>query len=145
MKSKNLMAGILIAMLPNLSGCGGEPGVGDLVDEYLAELNEQTTIVCDCWEDAWFESRTECMNEWSYLPSQLRCIKDALSGDPEAARQFLGCRLPLEREYTQCLYSRLDCDDGYATEACNADFDTGSKNCIDLPMSVERAMEECFD
>lgn len=120
--------------------------VEDLLDEYILELNHQEFIFCDCWEEAGYGSRSDCESDSFYIgPSQSRCIKDAYEQDLESSRNYLECIVPLEREFTACFDSRLDCRDDDSVEPCVDDYFVGREACIELPTAIDRDLEGCFD
>ncbi|MEM7154154.1 MAG: hypothetical protein AAF799_15000 [Myxococcota bacterium] len=120
--------------------------VNTLVDSNVAELDSQVAIVCDCWQDIGFESRTDCQDEVLELgPAQVRCIKDAYAEDAETAIDYLECIVPLEREYTACIDQRLECSDFSAGDACSDDYGVGLDTCIQLPRTITRDLDACFD
>ena len=90
-----------------------------------------------------FDNERECRSTNETLPATQRCIEDALSREPAAAAQWLGCRLQLEAEYTECIYARLTCGDWDSTDDCVADWKTGLRDCIELPPSIDRAVRAC--
>ena len=118
--------------------------VEDLLDELIVELNRQEAISCDCWEQYGYESRSDC-ESFNIGPSQSRCMKDAYAEDIESGRLYLECYLPLEREYTACMDSRLACDDESSTDPCADDYDVGSEGCIELPTAIERDLAACSE
>lgn len=118
--------------------------VDDLLDELVLELNHQEYIYCDCWQEYDYTSRSEC-ESFFIGPSQSRCMKDAFAEDLEASRIYLECYVPLEREYTACIDSRLECHDDASTDPCGQDYSVGSDECVDLPTAVERNLDGCFE
>ena len=128
-------------------GCEDSPDeeLSGRLDDYAAGLNEQAAIFCDCWEEAQWESRTKCQEgNGEILPSARRCYDDAFGRDVGASNDWLGCVLPLQSEYNECLNSKLECDDlADSPEACIRDYNTGRETCIDLPQTINRALEDC--
>ena len=146
-RALSLTAAIVLAAAATY-GCDKETPEDQLdvrLDEYEAELNEQVEILCDCWEQASYESRTACKEDvGEILPAKRRCYDDAFKRDVDASNDYLECVLPLEAEYTTCLNDKYDCDDIQGSrQACNEDYQTGRENCIDLPASIERAIDDC--
>lgn len=120
--------------------------VEELLDEYILERNHLEFIFCDCWEEAGYDSRSECDSDSFYIgPSQSRCIKDAYGQDLESSRIYLECLVPLEREFTACFDSRLECRDDDSVQPCVDDYFVGLDDCIELPTSIDRALDACFD
>lgn len=138
-----LLAAALVAT--PLLACSDEDSLESLMREYDDEYATQIEIGCDCFADFGYESRSECESGRMPLPAERRCIEDALSRNEEASSDWLGCMVPLEREFTACLDARLQCDDGSSTDACYSDYDLGYANCIQLPETVSRAMDNCFE
>jgi len=144
---------LLIASLCLLSlGCNdsaAEPPddrVSTLVDQQVEELTEQVDIICDCWEERGFESRTSCHNGILVIgPAQVRCIKDAYAQDADIALDYLECMVPLEREYTECVDERLECSDSSSEHVCSDDYDLGRDSCIGLPPKITRDLFTCFE
>ncbi|MBX7083456.1 MAG: hypothetical protein K1X88_29885 [Nannocystaceae bacterium] len=123
-------------------GGGGGGNVEQLVAEVIEISNDNVEIVCDCWDEAGFASRGACLED-QILPSQRRCVEDAYGREPEASSLYLDCITPLLRELGTCLDERLSCDAPDGTDACFADYDLGRESCVELPRSVDRALEDC--
>ncbi|MEX1361745.1 MAG: hypothetical protein AB1Z98_01365 [Nannocystaceae bacterium] len=143
---------LLLPLLPLLSllACDGEDDPADrvdsLIDRQVTEIEQQVEIVCDCWDDFGYESRTRCVDDAFDLgPSQVRCIKDAYAEDTSAAIDFLECVLPLEREYTACIDQRLECSDFTSNDPCGEDYSVGYDDCIGLPSTITRDLDACFE
>lgn len=135
-----------ITLLVASLGCSKEEPVSEIVDDVIAELNEQISIICDCHTELGYASASECETDFGYIgPSQRRCVIDAYGQDEEAARDYLECIRPLEKEYTACANTRLDCSDFTTLEACDTDYSVGLDQCITLPESIERDLEACFE
>jgi hypothetical protein len=126
------------------SGCRPEPTVGQLVDEYALAVNESIDIICDCWAEFGLDSKRQCTSGSELLPSTRRCLVDAYARDPEAARAYLECYNGLFEDYNDCMDSRLQCSNGDSIDSCGEDFDVGAQYCIELPPSVDRAIDNCF-
>ncbi len=138
---------ILIPLALGTFACNDEEEpLADVVRAFNDELTSQQMIWCDCHEALGYEGRNDCIDSVTTPgPSQERCLEDALARDEEAARDWLACVLPLEEEYTACLNSRLSCDEGSsAVDQCGDDYYVGREECIELPESVSRAIDECF-
>jgi hypothetical protein len=143
MSTKFFLSTLLLAALAPVSCL--EDGIEDLVDKFIDERNAQAEVLCDCHAELNFENRSTCLREsGQVLPSQRRCIIDAFERNESASKDYLNCYLPLEEELTACVDDRLTCDDLGAAVACVMDFDIGSRDCISLPASVERAYSDCF-
>ncbi len=141
---------MVVALSTTLLACDSssedepEARVGPLVDATVDELDEQAEIFCDCWQAAGFDSRNQCTNEFLIFgPAQVRCMKDAFSQDADIAEDYLDCLLPLEREYTTCLDSRLECNDFGTAEVCGEDYSVGLDGCIGLPPTILRDLDAC--
>lgn len=141
-----LLPCLLAAVLVPLAACepGDDDHVRSLVDDMVEELNAQNEIGCDCWQELGYASKSGCEDN-AILPSQRRCIEDALSRDPAASRERFECLVPLESEYTECLDQRLACDDLASEDACANDYEIGVRECLELPASVRRAYDDCFE
>lgn len=129
-------------------GCADTPPEEQLVDRidvYVDQLNEQAIVFCDCFDEAGHENRSDCQEaNGEILPSKRRCYDDAFVRDIGATNTWLDCLQPLEDEFTSCLNTKLICSDlGNSATACVDDYGTGRKNCIELPASIERALEDC--
>lgn len=127
-------------------GCDRGETAADLVDRQLAGRNDIADVICDCAKEYGFESRGECLEEsGETLPAQRRCIQDAYARDEGASKTYLECTIPLVEELTACLDNRLTCDedDGEAYDACLEDYELGAERCIELPLSIGRALEDC--
>ncbi len=140
-----LLLGFLLAPLACGDGASSEDVLLSTIDDYAESLNEQAVVLCDCWEDAGFESRGKCQEaNGEILPSKRRCYDDAFARDVESSQDFLDCVQPLQEEYNECISEKLECDDvGPSVERCVDDYNTGRENCIDLPGTIERAIEGC--
>lgn len=137
---------LLPALACTVEEAAPEERVGSLVDQQVEEINEQSEVFCDCWEDYGYRSRSECNDDAFVLgPSQVRCIKDAYAQDPQVAVDYLECIVPLEQEYTACVNQRLECSDGLSTDPCGEDFSVGHDNCIGLPSAITRDLDTCFE
>lgn len=144
MKMHILLSTLLLSS-STLLACQDEAGVSDLVDEYIDQRNAQAEVVCDCHEELGYSDRSTCLREnGQVLPSRRRCIIDAFDRDESASNDYLSCYLPLEEEFLRCLDDRLTCDDFEAVSACVEDYNVGSRDCITLPASVERAYTDCL-
>lgn len=117
-------------------------GVLARIDEAITQGNDNVAIVCDCWDEAGFASRSECLDD-QILPSQRRCVEDAYQREPEASELYLECVIPLMRELGECLDARLSCTEVDGTDACFDDFHLGRESCVQVPMSVQRALDDC--
>ncbi|MFO0632640.1 MAG: hypothetical protein U0168_07310 [Nannocystaceae bacterium] len=149
-------ASLLFAVACDLAGGGGGDGGDDeqgsggsgggdveqLVAEVIEINNDNIEIVCDCWDEAGFSSRGACLED-QILPSQRRCVEEAYGREPEASSLYLDCITPLLRELGTCLDERLSCTAPDGTDACFADYDLGRESCVELPRSVDRALEDC--
>lgn len=127
------------------TGCQPEEaGVEELVDDVIGEFNDRLQIACDCFDEYGYEKRSDCLEEnGEILPSMRRCVQDAYARNEEAARSYLECRLPLMQELTECVDRKLECNDYESDEVCYDDFQIGARDCIELPNSVERGLEDC--
>lgn len=138
------MATALVAT--TLLACSNDDdSLESLMREYDDEYAAQAEIECDCFSEEGYADRTSCEAEGRPLPSEQRCVEDALQRDEKASRDWLECRIPLEREYTACLDTRLVCGDYEAVDACYDDYSIGVDNCIELPESVSRAISNCYE
>jgi hypothetical protein len=126
-------------------GCAptDEEALGQNLDDFVSESNEQNAILCDCWEQLQYASEQACTDN-AILPARKRCIEDALAQDLGASNSRLDCQLPLMQEYTACLNERLVCDDLAASNVCIDDYNLGLEECVNLPASVERDYMDCF-
>lgn len=113
-----------------------------LIQDSIDEENRGIDVVCDCWDEAGFESRGDCTED-QILPAQQRCIEDAFLRDAEASKLYLECIVPLQQELTSCLNRKLECNEPDQADPCFADFDLGAKECIELPNSVQRGLNDC--
>lgn len=113
-----------------------------LIDDVITIGNQNVEIVCDCWDEAGFESRAVCLDD-QILPSQRRCVEDAYLRDADASELFLSCVTPLMRELGECLDARLSCTEPDLVDACFADYDLGRESCVVVPQSVQRALDDC--
>ncbi|MBL8945928.1 MAG: hypothetical protein JNK45_22380 [Myxococcales bacterium] len=138
------LCGALLTLL--VAACDlGSSDDGDvlaLIDDVITLGNDNVAIVCDCWDEAGFASRTDCLDD-QILPSQRRCVEEAYQRDPDAARLYLECVVPLVRELGECLDARLSCVDPSGTDACFDDYDLGRESCVEVPRSVQRALDDC--
>lgn len=123
-------------------GGGADASVAALIDDAIEQSNDNIEIVCDCWDEAGFTSRGACLED-QILPAQRRCVEDAYARDAAASRLYLECVVPLMRELGTCLDARLDCVDPSTVDACFADFDLGRESCVQVPLSVQRALDDC--
>jgi hypothetical protein len=144
MRSVRPLCGALLTLL--VAACDlGSSDDGDvlaLIDEVITLGNDNVAIVCDCWDEAGFASRTDCLDD-QILPSQRRCVEEAYQRDADAAKLFLECVVPLARELGECLDARLSCVDPSGTDACFDDYDLGRESCVEVPRSVQRALDDC--
>lgn len=113
-----------------------------LIDDVITIGNQNVEIVCDCWDEAGFESRAVCLDD-QILPSQRRCVEDAYLRDADASELVLSCVTPLMRELGECLDARLSCTEPDLVDACFADYDLGRESCVVVPQSVQRALDDC--
>lgn len=142
---RRVLLGSLLA-LSSLACAEKDQPISELVDAAVDEVNNQATIICDCFAELGYASTTECETAVGFVgPSQRRCVIDAYAQDEGAAREFLGCIQPLEEEYTACADMRLDCSDFTTLDACNTDYQVGYDECIQLPQSIVRDLEACFE
>lgn len=138
---RNVRAFFLVALVTSCD----EPADDEvlrLIDDAIVIGNDNVAIVCDCWDEAGFESRAQCLDD-QILPSQRRCVEDAYLRDAEASKLLLSCVTPLMRELGECLDARLSCDDPELVDACFEDYDLGRETCVDAPQSVQRALDDC--
>lgn len=111
---------------------------------YLDELEAQSSVVCECHDELGYSDRSQCESDAELGPSVRRCMTDAFAADPTASRTYFDCILPLEREFTACIDGRLRCSEILeSVDGCAEDYDVGFERCIDLPESVERALDGC--
>lgn len=134
--SRGRLATISLLAISTFSACD-EP-VEDKIDALLEQYERQKIMYCDCYEDRW-----SCEQDAAILPAERRCVADAFARDEAAAAEYLDCLLPLEREYTACLDSRLVCDEFSKEELCDDDWRIGFMRCVALPSPVERALDDC--
>jgi len=113
-----------------------------LIDDVITIGNQNVEIVCDCWDEAGFESRAVCLDD-QILPSQRRCVEDAYLRDADASELFLSCVTPLMGELGECLDARLSCTEPDLVDARFADYDLGRESCVVVPQSVQRALDDC--
>ena len=125
-------------------GGGSDDSLSDMLDDYETEIEAQVEIFCDCWNEFGFETKSQCMGENSLLPAQRRCVLEALEEEPDAASDWLDCLVSVNAEYTDCIGSRLTCESFDSIEACGDDYELAYGECIGLPASVERDLENCF-
>ena len=116
----------------------------DLVDRALTLENDGIAILCDCHEALGDASKNDCLAD-QLLPSQRRCIEDAYLRDAKASRAYLECLVPLLSELNECVDAKLECSDIDPVFACLDDLDLGLESCIELPKSVDRGLEDCYD
>ncbi|MEM6989242.1 MAG: hypothetical protein AAF721_02055 [Myxococcota bacterium] len=129
-----------------------EDKLTDDLDVFEDEQNEQVDVVCDCWQEftygqnaVQYPNKDACKTgQGEILPARRRCIDDAFQQDVSVSQQWLDCVLPLEREYTDCINSKLTCMDATSISACDSDYNTGYDRCLTLPNSVQRDYEDCF-
>lgn len=134
----------LITLLAVSSACEQETTIEDRVSTYVAELNDQVAVYCDCWQLDEYSSYDECAQSYGYVgPSAQDCYVEALSRDEKAAASWLDCVVELERNYTACIDARLSCGDYESDEACLDDYDIGYAACVQLPENIERGLEGC--
>lgn len=133
--------------LPLLFACKPEEAsVSDLLGDYVAEINAQVGILCDCFSELGYDSRSDCEADYGYIgPSLERCLVDALEQDKDASRDYFECVNALEAEYTACINERLDCGDFGSADVCAEDYGVGIDECIALPQAVERDLEQCYE
>lgn len=113
-------------------------------NQLIDELNIQSALYCDCYDERGYTDREQCESEESIGPAQRRCTVDALTTrDAPASQQYLDCLLPLEREFTDCINGRLKCLSPDSDRACLEDYQIGLAACIELPLAVERALDDC--
>ena len=136
---------VRLSLLAGLfAGCGDDDG-GAVSFTALAEQRDvQIDTICDCFDELQWASRSACKNGQNPIgPSMRRCADDALSMDQDAAREYLECYEELERNYSDCLDERLDCDDIESLDACARDYQVGAQDCIELSSKIERNLEDC--
>jgi hypothetical protein len=138
---------VALFVLSSSIACNEEESLSESVRSFNDELAAQAQIWCECHEMFGYDSTNDCMNSYAPLgPSQERCLEEALSRDEGSARAWLECVLPLEEEYTTCLNAQLVCDpdeiDG--VDRCADDYNVGREECIELPVAVDRAIDDCF-
>ena len=129
------------------SSCDDDESIDGLVNELIAESNMQIDQVCgDCRDELGYQTRGDCEDAFGFIgPSRERCVLDAYKRDEGASEDYLTCIRPLEKEYTACLMSRLDCDDAAnSIMACDEDYDIGKRDCIELPQTIQNAYDDCF-
>lgn len=114
------------------------------IADMVEELNAQTEIGCDCWEQLGYGSKSTCEDN-EVLPAKRRCIEDALMRDASASLDRFSCLVPLEEEYTACIDDRLTCEDLSSADPCAKDYQIGLESCEELPKSVQRAYDGCFE
>lgn len=128
-----------------VSAAGCQPRSATLAEEYVAELDMQADIFCECWSEYFFLSRQDCLDTLALdlTPTQTECYKDAFAQSEKESVAFLECYVALEQAYTDCINTRLVCTDSTSISACNSDWFIGSQDCISLPASVERDLDAC--
>ncbi|MCA9705938.1 MAG: hypothetical protein KDK70_08835 [Myxococcales bacterium] len=140
------MLGLLVTGCAESDEADPASRVEGLVDRQVDELHQQSAVLCDCWSDFGFESRSGCEGEVLAIgPAQVRCLKDAFTQDPEVSLDYLECIVPLEQEYTACIDQRLECSDSSASDACIEDYSVGLDACIGLPSAITRDLDACFE
>ena len=141
--------GLLCLVLSTLTACGA-PDDGGTVDErvdaLLLELETQYQLDCDCWWQV-AETDAQCRRAREWLPSARQCVADALASNSETADSWLSCRMPVEKNYTDCVYTRLQCgEEGEELthpEECVHDWTIGVQNCDDIAPAIARALDRC--
>jgi hypothetical protein len=118
--------------------------IAGLVGDYAAEINDQTAVECDCWQELGHGSQSDCEDR-QILPAKRRCLEDAFGREPDNAKERLQCIIPLEAEYTECVDDRLVCDALSEASACVDDYNLGIESCPEFSASVKRAYDECVD
>lgn len=122
-----------------------EESLSKELDRYEDIRNEQVDIACDCYAEFMHADREACIEALGEIrPARRRCLDDAFNQDVVASRSWLDCILPLEIESRDCIDEKLDCDNIAASQACVDDYDLGEKECISLPQSVQRDVDDCF-
>jgi hypothetical protein len=142
--SATIRATILLAALGGLEACSGSDDEKNTAEALLTELNAQASIICDCYDVLGYSSRSACEDSYGHLPSERQCIIEAFDRDKAGAKTFLDCIVPHERTYTSCVSNRLRCDDPSGLNACLDDYRIGTRNCIDLPPAIARAIDDCY-
>ncbi|MEM6991421.1 MAG: LDL receptor domain-containing protein [Myxococcota bacterium] len=115
----------------------------ELIDDAIGLENDAIGVICDCWEELGENSRNDCLDD-QILPSQRRCIEDSYLRESAASKLHLECLVPLMGELNTCLDAKLECQDADPTDACFEDFDLGLRDCVVLPNSVRRGLEDCY-
>ncbi|MGB1014371.1 MAG: hypothetical protein ACPG4T_09590 [Nannocystaceae bacterium] len=133
----------LLATLLLTPACDGE-SISSMLDEFVEHLDTQADIICDCWNEWGYSSRQSCTGTESILPSIRRCLEGSLSQDETAATEWLRCRNTLEAEYSTCIDNRLVCASPSTANGCIDDFNLGLGECIGLPPSIQRDLDDCF-
>lgn len=132
----------LLACTLVLAGC--PRSIEELVEEHVDQLNAQVNVFCECWDQLGFESNGSCISASGFIgPSQLKCVVDAFERQEDASRSYLECQLPLWDNYLSCLDEHLICDEPGSYEPCVNDYNVGSRDCIELPNNVVRALGDC--
>jgi hypothetical protein len=142
------LASTLLLTLAVFSSACEEPDDSEtleiVVEDVVSELNAQTEVACDCWQQLGFATQMACTDN-EILPAQRRCIEDALGRDAAQSLERLDCMLPLEAEYTACVDQRLACEDLTTADPCAKDYQLGLQQCPALPGSVQRGYDACFE
>ena len=125
-------------------GCGDdsdEGGIGGQIDRIRGELEKQTAIECECFEDEGYDSRKECIDENAIEDGPERCVEEALEDD-EGGSDFLDCYLKAERTYTGCI-DDVSCDE--SNEECSSDYEDALGECFDeLSDDAAEDFRSCF-
>ena len=147
MTKPTLLCAVLSLFAAFAGGCDKTTEADELqvtIEDMVSELNAQTEIGCDCWEQLGYGTKSACEDN-EILPAKRRCIEDALMRDASASLDRFSCIVPLEEEYTACIDSRLSCEDLSSADPCGKDYQIGLERCEELPKSVQRAYDDCFE
>jgi hypothetical protein len=128
--------------------CGGDDSgssSAEYVDALVAERDTQIEIACDCFDELGFDTPSACQNAQDPIgPSMRDCAKDAFADDENASITYLSCVQPLEENFSECLDDRLECSTiDTNLGPCGQDYGVGAQQCIELPASVRRELENC--
>lgn len=140
---------LALGLLTAAVSCGEEeePSIDGLIDDIIAENNGQIDLICgDCADEFGFASKSECDDFFGYIgPSRERCIDEAFKRDEAVSREYLECVKPVNEEYTTCIKDRLDCNEVTSIGPCDSDAEVGIEQCVELPNTVENALDDCWD
>lgn len=138
---------LLVVGTVGLGGCeGDEPSIDGLARSVGAEINAQIDALCGgCSTELGYADPQTCAEDFGQIgPNRERCTIDAYDRDRETSHRYLECIEPLQQAYTACITDRLDCADPESTQPCADQYDQGRQSCVQLPATIEDALDDCF-